>query len=224
MGEYDPLTGRRRAEGPDDLEQARDLFAAAGRAFLVSPWPWLAWGVLLPAAALSTPAAASAGGPAAVLALWSATILLGGAVELFLGIRRGRRLHGSTPLGGWVLNVQGNLSLVGLLLSAALLWAGRGELLPGVWLLLLGHSFYQLGGIAFPPFRLYGLLYQAGGAVALWPVGVNPLVAFAAVTAAANFWLGWAVSRERANARSADRPATAPVRAAAAPAARGEGR
>jgi hypothetical protein len=223
MGEYDPLLRARRDEA-DDLERVRDLFAAAGRPFLASPWPWVAWGVLLPAAALATPAALDLGGPAAVLALWSLTILAGGAVEL-LGIRRAQRRHPSTPLAGWVLNVQGNLSLVALLLSGALLWSGQGRLLPGLWLLLLGHSFFQLGGVAFPPFRLYGLLYQAGGAMALWPRGVDPYQAFAAFTALANLWLAWAVSRERRAARSADRPASdAPRPAAAAPAGRAAAR
>ena len=60
-----------------------------------------------------------------------------------------------------------------------------------------GHSFFLLGGLAFPPFRLYGLLYQAGGAVALWPVGIDPYLVLAAVTAAANLWLAWAVHRSR---------------------------
>jgi hypothetical protein len=221
--EYEPLGGGRG--GSDDLEQARDLFAAASRAFLVSPWPWVAWAVLLPAASLATTTVQRALGPAAVLGLWSGTILAGGAVELFLGIRRGRRRYGNTPLAGWVLGVQGNLSLVALLLSAALLWAGEGRMLPGAWLLLLGHSFFQLGGVAFPPFRFYGLLYQAGGAVALWPVGVDPFLVLAAVTAAANLWLAWAVSRERAAGRSADRPASGDSRrATAAPASRGGAR
>lgn len=222
VGDFEPLLGRRR-EGPDDLDQVRDLFAAAGRPFLLSPWPWLAWALLLPAAALATPRVVATLGPSGALGLWSLTILAGGAVEL-LAIRRGRRRHGSSPLAGWVLNVQGNLSLVALLLSGALLWAGLGRLLPGLWLLLLGHSFYQLGGVAFPAFRLYGLLYQAGGAVALWPVGIDAFVVFAVATAAANLWLAAAVSRERASARSAGRPASDRQRAAAAPADRAAGR
>jgi hypothetical protein len=193
VGEYDPLLGRAPSEH-DDLERARDLFAAASRPFLASPWPWVGWAMLLPAAALATPGVLAAGGPGAVLGLWSLAILAGGAVEL-LGIWRGRRRHGSTPLAGWVLNVQGNLSLVALLLSLALLWHDLGRLLPGVWLLLLGHSFFQLGGLAFPPFRAYGLLYQLGGVVALWPVGVDPYLAFAAATLVANAWLALAVHR-----------------------------
>lgn len=192
MGEYDPLLAPPRQDF-DDLDRARDLFAAASRPFLVSPWPWVAWALLLPAAALSTPAVLAAAGPAAVLGLWSVTILLGGAVEL-VGIRRGRRRHAGTPLASWVLSLQGNLSLVAIALSLALLWAEAGHLLPGLWLLLLGHSFFLLGGLAFPPFRLYGLLYQVGGAAALWP-GLDPYLVVAAVTFAGNLWLAWAVAR-----------------------------
>ncbi len=193
MGEYDPLLPA-AATGSDDLERARDLFAAASRPFLVSPWPWLAWAVLLPLASLATRPVLAGLGPGGVLGLWSATILLGGAVELG-GIRRGRRQHGRTPLAGWALTIQGNLSLVALVLSLALLAADRGTLLPGLWLLLLGHSFFLMGSLAFPPFRAYGVLYQLGGALALWPVGIDPFVVFAAVTAGGNLWMAGSVWR-----------------------------
>jgi len=194
MGEYDPLLPI-EAQANDDLERARDLFAGASRPFLVSPWPWLAWAALLPLAALATPPVLAAGlGGFGVLGLWSAAILLGGAVEL-VGIRRGHRRHGRTPLAGWALSIQGNLSLVAILLSLALLWADLGRLLPGVWLLLLGHSFFLMGSLAFPPFRIYGIVYQLGGAVALWPGGIDPLAVFAVATATGNLWMAWSVWR-----------------------------
>jgi hypothetical protein len=194
VGEYDPLIAEPPPSAGDDLGRARDLFAAASRPFLVSPWPWLTWAVLLPLAALSTTAVLAGLGAAGVLGLWVVTILLGGAVEL-AGIRRGGRRHRRTPLGGWALSIQGNLSLVALVLSLALLWADLGRLLPGVWLLLLGHSLFLMGSLAFPPFRACGVIYQLGGLVALWPAGVDPLVAFAAATAAGNLWMGWSVWR-----------------------------
>jgi len=135
------------------------------------------------------------GGPAAVLFTWSGVILLGGAVEM-LGIRRAGQGFGGTPLASWVLSVQGNLSLAALALSFLLVWQDAAWALPGLWLLLLGHSFYMLGGLAFPPFKTCGLIYQVGGLVALWPGGL-PLLAFAAATAAGNFWMSWSVWRER---------------------------
>ena len=193
MSEYDPLLSAEASAG-DDLERARDLFAAASRPFLVSPWPWLGWALLLPAAALATAPVVDSLGALGGLGLWSITILLGGAVEL-TGIRRGRRRHGRTPLGGWAMSIQGNLSLVAIAFSLALLWADLGKMLPGVWLLLLGHSFFLMGSLAFPPFRAYGLIYQLGGALALWPSGVDPLVVLAVATAAGNLWMAWAVWR-----------------------------
>ena len=180
------------AAGSDDLERARDLFAAASRPFLVWPWPWVAWAVLLPAAALLTEPLLAGLGAGGVLGLWTLTILLGGAVEL-VGIRRGRRRHGRTPLAGWAMTIQGNLSLVALALSAALLLADQPQLLPGLWLLVLGHSFYLMGGLAFPAFRVCGLLYQLGGFLALWPIGMDPFAVFAVATAAGNLWMAWSV-------------------------------
>ena len=198
--EYDPLFAAEPSEeASDDLERVRERFAAAGRPYLRSPWPWLAWAMLLPAAALATAPVLAARGPAGVLLLWSGTILAGGAVES-AGFLRGRRTGGAertTPLARWVLRLQGNTSLVAVALSAALLWAGDAGLLPGVWLLLLGHSFYSLGGLALPAFRPYGLLLQLGGLAALVP-GVPALPAFAVVTGAGNLWMAYAVLRRRA--------------------------
>lgn len=121
-------------------------------------------------------------------------ILLGGLVE-FLGIRRSGR-QASGTLAAWVLRLQGNLSLVALALSALLVWQDLAWAVPGVWLLLLGHSFYMLGGLAFEPFRVCGLVYQIGGLAALWPDGY-PLEFFALTTAIGNLWMGLAVWRER---------------------------
>jgi hypothetical protein len=72
-----------------------------------------------------------------------------------------------------------------------LIFQGSPMLVPGVWLLLLGHSFFSLGGLAFPPFRSYAIGYQVAGALALWPMLVDPLWVFAAATLVGN--LGIAV-------------------------------
>jgi hypothetical protein len=103
-----------------------------------------------------------------------------------------------------VLRVQGNLSLVALTLSALLIWQDLAWALPGLWLLLLGHSFYMLGGLAFEPFRACGLLYQLGGVAALWP-NSSPLGAFAVATAAGNLWMGIGVLREQSREQPQDR-------------------
>jgi len=194
--EYDSLfTPSRTAE--DDLEPVREYFRAASRPFLRTPWSWFSWAVLLPAAALATSGAFRTFGFAGVLFIWSGIILLGGGVEIF-AIRRAAQAEGhaggNTPLAAWVLRVQGNLSLVAVALSALLVWQDVSWALPGIWLLLLGHSFYMLGGLAFPPFRTCGILYQLGGLASLWPGGA-PLLAFAMVTAIGNLWMGFSVWR-----------------------------
>lgn len=204
MSEYDPVfssTDPRDPEDPrasDDLERARDLFRGAARPYLRQPLVWWCWGLVLPlTAALHGPALARFGLRGVIL-LWSLAILAGGAVEMaaiFRARGRGHRTR-STPLVGWTFRIQGNLSVVGLALSALLIWQGLAWALPGLWLLLVGHSFYLLGGLAFQPLRLYGLLLQAGGLAALWP-GTSPLMVFAGVTGAGNLWLGYQVWRAR---------------------------
>jgi hypothetical protein len=191
--EYEPLFTPKET-GADDLEPVRDHFRAASRPFLRSPWSWFTWALLLPVAAFATPFAYRLGGPSGVLFAWSGVILLGGAVEI-LAIRRSAREGASGTLAAWVLRLQGNLSLVALALSAVLVWQDLAWALPGLWLLLLGHSFYMLGGLAFPPLRTCGVLYQLGGFAALWPGGM-PLLVFALATAAGNLWMGIGVWRE----------------------------
>jgi len=197
--EYDSLFTRSRNAGDieDDLEPVREYFRAASRPFLRTPWSWFSWAVLLPAAALATTGAFRTFGFAGVLFIWSGVILLGGGVEIF-EIRRAAKREGNaggnTPLAAWVLRVQGNLSLVAVALSALLVWQDVSWALPGIWLLLLGHSFFMLGGLAFPPFRTCGILYQLGGLASLWPGGA-PLLVFAATTAAGNLWMGFSIWR-----------------------------
>ena len=194
--EYDPL-GRSRdsVAVDDDLDAVRDRFERAGRPYLNSPWSWLAWAVVLPATALVTPVVLDRYGRFAVLLLWSVAVLVGGAVEVSQ-IMRGRTRQGaSTPLAAWVLRIQGNLSLVGLALSVLLVARGLAWALPGLWLLILGHSFYVVGGLSFSPLRTSGLIYQAGGLLALWPGG-SPLAVFAATVFVGNLWTAWGIWRQ----------------------------
>jgi len=194
--EYDPVfTARSHGDDPtSDLARARQLFARASRPYLSSPVPWLAWAVLLPAAALATETADAAGSYRAVLALWSVAILLGGVVESVYLFRGRRRSGGGSPLGSWAMTLQGNLSLVAVALSALLLLTDNGGYLPGVWLLLLGHSLFGLGGLAFRPQRTAGILYQVGGVAALVP-GLPAFWIFAAATAAGNLWVALGIAR-----------------------------
>jgi hypothetical protein len=194
--EYDPL-GRSRdsVAVDDDLDAVRDRFERAGRPYLSSPWSWLAWAIILPATALVTPVVLDRYGRFAVLLLWSVAVLVGGAVEVSQ-IMRGRTRQGaSTPLAAWVLRIQGNLSLVGLALSVLLVARGLAWALPGLWLLILGHSFYVVGGLSFSPLRTSGLIYQAGGLLALWPGG-SPLAVFAATVFVGNLWTAWGIWRQ----------------------------
>ena len=193
--EYDPVV----PEAPpgvadDDLERVQAHFRAASRPYLASPWSWLAWALVLPGAALATPPLFARFGAAGVLFLWSAAILVGGAIEV--GGIFGRGARGSTPLASWALRVQGNLSLVAVALSLLLLVRDLAWVLPGLWLLLLGHSLYLMGGLAFAPLRTCGVIYQLGGLAALWP-RLGPLAVFALTTAIGNLYLAAAVWRDR---------------------------
>ena len=197
MSEYDPVFSaqeRRRDFGSaaaEDEEAVRAAFVRAGQGYLVSPLSWLVWAVVLPGAALLTERYGANLGLRGLLLLWSGAVLAGGVVEGALLWRSRARRAGGSGLGSWAMTAQGNLSLVGLGLSVAVAWIGQAWLLPGLWLLLIGHSFFTLGALASRPLRACGVAYQLGGAAALWPGG-RALVAFAVATAIAN--LGMAVA------------------------------
>lgn len=190
MSIYDPLLPEPSAHDAHDLERVRAEFRQASRPFLGSAATWLTWSIVLPAAALVTrrlPADAYA----AILFTWSGAILLAGTVEAVAIFRRAQK-QAPTPLGIWALRSQGNLSSVAIALSVLLIWQGLAWTLPGLWLLMLGHSFFVLGGLAFRPMRTSGLIYQLGGIVALLPADLS-LEAFAAATGVANLWMAWSV-------------------------------
>lgn len=196
MSEYDPLIPEPTGPVSDDLARVQDLFETASRPYLASPWSWFAWAVVLPLAALGTARANTWRGGVGVLLWWSLAILVGGVVEMAPHLLRRGVGQGSTPLASWVLRVQGNMSLVAAGLSVVLVVYDLAWALPGLWLVLLGHSLYQLGGLAFSAFRVCGILYQIAGFLALWQPA-QPLLVFAAATALGNLWVGWAVWRRR---------------------------
>ncbi|MCB9377952.1 MAG: hypothetical protein H6511_04220 [Holophagales bacterium] len=191
---YDPVFDEEE-RGPehDDARVARAAFERASRAYLASPLPWIAWALVLPAAALATPRAYAVGREAGVVLAWSVAILVGGAVEGASLLLARRTIRGG-PLGAWAMRVQGNLSLVAVALSGLLVWLDGARALPGLWLLLLGHSFFALGGLSLPALRTTGVLYQLGGVSALLP-GAPALALFAAVTAAGNLWVAFGIAR-----------------------------
>jgi hypothetical protein len=193
--EYDsPFAFRRPSpEAEAELAAVRARFQAAAGPYLASPWTWLCWGVVLALAAVATPAAARLGRFAGVLLLWSGAIVVAGSFEAWSFWQRGGG-RGSL-LAGWALRAQGNLSLVALLVSALLVWRGEAEALPGLWLLVLGHSFYILGGLSFPALARFGLAYQLGGSVALF-AGSRALSIFAVTALVANLGLALATLRK----------------------------
>lgn len=188
--EYDPLFGRPDAVRVDDLEAVRALFARASRPFTRSPWSWWTWAVLLPAIAILTRPILDRWGPFGAIIGWCSVILVGGIVEMW--VARGGVGAERTTLATWVLRSQANLSFVAVALSGLLIWFGHLGALPGLWLLLLGHSFLVLGGLAFRPFRRAGWIYQLAGLGALWP-GQDGLLWFAVATGLGNLALGLAV-------------------------------
>lgn len=155
----------------------------------------MGWAVLLPLAALWTRPVAERDGARGVVVLWSTVILVGGVLEGFFFLKsRDRRRPGD--LARWVLQAQGNLSLVGVALSGVFLWLGTPEFLPGLWLLLMGHSFHSHGRLALAELRISGWIFQLGGVVALFPQ-VDPLWTLAVTAAVANLWTAYAVWRRR---------------------------
>lgn len=200
--EYDEFFGGEDERSAAQAAAVRLAFRDAARPYLSSPLPWFAWALILPAAALATPLVAKSAREAGVTILWSLAILVGGTIEGITILRR-RERRSRSALGAWAMRAQGNLSLVAVLLSGLLVWLDAAHFLPALWLLLLGHNLFALGGLAFPPMRVAGILYQLGGLAAVVP-GSRPLWAMAAAAALGNFWIGWGIARDGSRRRARD--------------------
>ena len=96
-------------------------------------------------------------------------------------MRRARKSAVRSEISRWVFRAQGNLSLIAIALTVVVVFNGAFRYLPGIWLLLIGHSFFAVGGLASNALRRSGLLYQAGGAVSLLP-WLDSLAVFAVTT------------------------------------------
>ncbi len=194
--EYDAFLGPSKPSlESSHLDVVRAHFREASLPYTSSPLPWFAWAIVLPASAFATPFVAERFSWIGVLLQWSLTILLGGAFEIG-SMRQQRGPLVSRAISSWVFGVQANLSLVAIALSCLLLWQQAAWALPGLWLLLLGHSFAAFGGLSFPGLRQMGLLYQLGGFIALWPSG-HPLLVLGLTTFVANMWMATTVLRRR---------------------------
>ncbi|MFQ5525752.1 MAG: hypothetical protein ACE5GX_05770 [Thermoanaerobaculia bacterium] len=196
--EYDPLRPRKLLSAEaSDLDKVKSQFAEASSGYLRSPVPWLAWAIILPGTALLTPhvAAAVGAGSMAVLFMWSVAILIGGAVE-GLAMRGARKKAARSEISGWVFRAQGNLSLIAIALTVVVVVNGAFRYIPGIWLLLIGHSFYAVGGLASNALRRSGLIYQLGGVISLLP-WLDSLTVFAVTTAVANLAVAVALLRAR---------------------------
>ena len=193
--EYDPVFRRGQSTAVGDLDSVQETFARAAGPYLTSPLPWLVWGIALPAAALATRRVLEAGGARGVLLFWSLIILAAGAVEAAVHARRRRQRPRDSSLARWALRSQANLSVVAVILSLALVAVGQARLLATVWLLLLGHSLYSLGGLASPPLRRCGLIYQLGGLVSVWTLSSADLV-FALATGLGNLSVAFSLWRD----------------------------
>ena len=185
MSEYDPVFRRATPHESAELDRVRASFRAAARPYVRAPWSWLAWGLVLPTAALATPRVAALWDIPGAFGLWTAAIVLAGVIEMW-AIRRGG--GGRSPLAVWAMRSQANLSLIGVALSLVLAWERAAWALPGLWLLILGHSFVSLGGLSFTALKRYGAVYQLGGLTALI-LARSSLEVFAVTTAVANLGL-----------------------------------
>jgi hypothetical protein len=102
--------------------------------------------------------------------LWSVAALLAAAVEALLYLRLVAKCPGKFITGvEWqLLKCEGLLIVVGAVLSTVLVLRGQGDLLPGLWMLLVGMGYVVTGLFSFSDTWILGLCSCVGGAIALF--------------------------------------------------------
>lgn len=149
-----------------DLRFIRSAMERAGAFTAVPGWGGIAMGVTALAAAFL---AAEQPTPGRWLAVWLVAALLAAAIGLWTMVRKARRLEVPLVTGAGRKFVLGLLPpiLVGAILTAALLDAGAGSLVPAVWLLLYGTGIVAAGAFSVPVVPLQGLAFLILGMAAL---------------------------------------------------------
>lgn len=155
------------AHALDQLRFIRRTMEEASAFTAVSGWGQVAVGcTALAAARLAAGQADLAGW----LGIWIGTALFSVTISL-LAIVRKARIAGVPLLSGAGRKVVLGFSpaaLAGALLTVLLVREGRGELLPGLWLLLYGVGVVTGGMYSVPVLPIMGLCFMGLGATALF--------------------------------------------------------
>jgi len=115
--------------------------------------------------------------------LWGSMVVLAALVEILLYVRLAAK-HPDKFLTGTERQMLKFLALVfavGVLLGTVLVQRAQGDLLPGVWMLLIGLAYVVVGLFSFSDTSVLGLCACLGGTVSLflplgWSFGVLALV------------------------------------------------
>lgn len=150
----------------DDLRFIRSAMERAGAFTAVPGWGGVGMGVTALVAAFL---AAAQPTPARWLSIWLLAALVAAAIGLLTMVRKARRLEVPLVTGAGRKFVLGLLPpiLVAAVLTASLLDAGAGSLVPAVWLLLYGTGIVAAGAFSVPIVPLQGLAFLILGVAAL---------------------------------------------------------
>ena len=115
--------------------------------------------------------------------LWGSLVVLAALVEILLYVRLAAK-HPEKFLTGTERQMLKFLVLiiaVGVLLGTVLVQRSQGDLLPGLWMLLIGLAYVVVGLFSFSDTWILGLCACLGGTVALflplgWSFGILALV------------------------------------------------
>lgn len=151
----------------DHLRYIRETMERSGSFTAVPGWGGVAMGVLALVAGAIAAMQDALGG---VLAIWTAAGIVALAIGLFAMRKKAGRADVpllSTPARKFVLSFSPPL-LAGALLTAALLWTGEWNPIPGTWLLLYGTGVVAGGAFSVKPVPVMGVCFMAMGTLALF--------------------------------------------------------
>ena len=102
--------------------------------------------------------------------LWAATALLIVASEAFLYLRLARKSPDKfvTGVERQLLKFVFLVAVTGVVLSAVLVKREQADLIPGIWMLLVGAAYVAVGLFSFSRTWVLGLCASLGGAAALF--------------------------------------------------------
>lgn len=185
----------------EDLHYIRQIMSQVSPPLSMSGWMGVGWGVVFFTGGIVTHIAQfvskASFGSSLLIYFWIVLLLIGSVSEIFFSVRK--CLSAGLPvftkhIGYLYLGFTANI-LAGF--SVQMIFSHLGEYfyIPGAWMLIFGSGSILFGLFASKELAILGIIYMAGGVLAVWPFVQGSFLVLALFVGMGTFLWGLWVNR-----------------------------